>query len=389
GIWTIVGFLLVTVLIGIGFLTRRLVTGEPERSRWRLLVPVVLILMMVAEPSGRDLITQLRDSPMHPRTLATVGANTDRDDLNAAGDWLQDQQATSGEPFRYLGYNGYDLRTMANEDGVVYQNRHFSPKYRRLLIGPRSMFLELYYLQGYNPVQLTNTVLVFKTINGHPLDYHDAHVMPVGMSSPWLDLLTTRYFVVPSAVPPDRPDLLHLSQQYATVYDDGIVRILENPESYSRGWIVHDVDVASQTIALSRVESSSIDPHLTAILEIDATVPALELPQNPDAEFVSVSSYQPDRIELLVHAEASGIAVVGEIFNPQWVAYLDGNRVETLMVDGAIRGVAVGPGDHVLVFRYEPRSIPVGIAVSIGTVLVSLLGLMATGRGGLVLFGAA
>ena len=63
------------------------------------------------------------------------------------GDFLLDLQAGSREPFRYVGYDGANLRTLANENGFVYHSRIWSPPYRRLLIGPRSIRLGLYALR--------------------------------------------------------------------------------------------------------------------------------------------------------------------------------------------------------------------------------------------------
>ena len=49
------------------------------------------------------------------------------------------------------------------------------------------------------------------------------------------------------------------------------------------------------------------------------------------------------------------------------------NQPRSLLVDGALRGIAVAQGDHKIELRYAPRSIPVGLAIT-GLTLSLVLG---------------
>jgi hypothetical protein len=44
--------------------------------------------------------------------------------------------------------------------------------------------------------------------------------------------------------------------------------------------------------------------------------------------------------------------VLSEIWDPDWVAEVDGKEVDILQVDFALRGIVVGPGEHEVVLRY-------------------------------------
>lgn len=374
---TLFAFGLITLLVLAAVLIRRSPDGGATGIR---LIPMALLFVIVLEPGLRDTLWHIRTNPVDPETLPAVYANISPDDADSAGDWLQRKQGDSVPPFRYVGYNAIDLRTLANMDGIVYQNRHFSPRYRRLLIGPRSMFLRLYALQGYNPVQLTNTVDLMTTINGHPLEYHDAHVMASGMSSPWLDVMGVQFVIVPPNVPPGRPDLLHLNQQWPVAFDDGRVRVLENPDAFPRGWLVHATQVAPQSIALARIESGSADPAEVAILEPGDVTPDLAVPANPEEESVTIERFSADAMTFTVRAQEPGIVVIGEIYNPGWSAWVDGERVEILQVDGVLRGVPVSRGHHQVELRYEPRSISAGIGLTGLTIVLVMAGLAVTNR---------
>ena len=380
GLWTIVAFVGVALAYTAVLLSQR----RPPRWRWiahaRCWVPLLLIIALVCEPSGRDLIAQLRHSPVDDHTLEVVASNMATDDSDSAGEFLQGLKAASAAPFRYIGYNAINLRTEANPDGIVYQNRLFSPRYRRLLIGPRSMVLRLYHLQGYNPVQLQRTVDLFQTINGQELEYHDAYVLPQGMASPWIDVMTVKYFIVPPTIPPDRPDLLHLSQQNRTVFANGRIRVLENADVLPYSWIVHDVRLECAARALELVQSGTVDPLGTALLTPDTAQPALSAPSSSADESVVVERYEPDDIVINARLAADGMVVLAEIYDPGWQAYVDGVPVTTYLVDGALRGVSVPSGDHRIELRYAPRSIWAGMAISGATALVLLGGIVGIGR---------
>ncbi len=51
--------------------------------------------------------------------------------------------------------------------------------------------------------------------------------------------------------------------------------------------------------------------------------------------------------------------------HPGWRAWLDGQEVSILRANQSQRGVAVGPGQHTLVFRYQPRSVTLGFGLSV------------------------
>jgi hypothetical protein len=187
-------------------------------------------------------------------------------------------------------------------------------------------------------------------MNGQSQSYHTASVLEGGLDSPLLDLLNTRYIVMPAAVPPNRPDLFHLAQRYPTVYRDGTTRILENRNALPRAWIVHEAVRTKTGQILPQFEDGSVDPHLTALLDTNA--PALVPAEDPSAETVRITARDNDEIRLSVNVTSRALVVLSEIWDPDWTATVDGRSTRIYRMDYMFRGVVVEPGAHEIVLRY-------------------------------------
>ena len=86
----------------------------------------------------------------------------------------------------------------------------------------------------------------------------------------------------------------------------------------------------------------------------------------PDpTESVAVTRDEPQRVELTAVLRSPGLVVVADQFYPGWRLTVDGRPAEILRTNRAMRGVALPAGTHRLVFRYEPPSLRLGIALSL------------------------
>jgi hypothetical protein len=82
----------------------------------------------------------------------------------------------------------------------------------------------------------------------------------------------------------------------------------------------------------------------------------------------------PERVELVVEADAPGYLVLADSFDPGWSATLDGQPVAVRPAYAALRAVAVPSGRSRVVFLYEPAGFGAGLAVSIlGSALALVL----------------
>jgi len=139
-----------------------------------------------------------------------------------------------------------------------------------------------------------------------------------------------------------------------------------------RAWIVHAVqqtDSSAETLEL--LAGATLDPRTTAVMT--TAPPILAQPESIIAETAKVTTTTDNAITVAVHAKAAGLVILSEIYDSGWNVYVDGKRSTLYQTDAILRGVAVAAGDHKVEFRYEPRSLTIGIAVSSVAALLVLV----------------
>jgi hypothetical protein len=365
GWWTLVPAAVVTAL--------EVVVVRPPRRRAPVarLAIVGMILLVFITPAGRDaagivLGNKVREEDSRvacpaPAPLATALARTDP---GGAGAFLQRRQAEEG-PFRFVGYAGRDPAT----DDPSYSTRRCEPEVLAVLVNGRGARLGLEQIQGYNPQHLLAYVEFVAAMNGGPQDYHWVDPYPRALlGSPLLDLLNVRYIVVSTTDPRDAELVSALALHYPEVFSNGHVVVYENPGALPRAWIVHDVRQDDGT-ALAQLADGRMDGRQVAF--VDGPLPEVAPPGAmagqvgaPVDERVTVTTDGGDALTAEVRAMAPGLVVFSEAYADGWRAEVDGQPVEILRTDHALRGVPVSAGAHPIVLRYEPASLRIGLWVS-------------------------
>ncbi|WP_406699404.1 YfhO family protein [Singulisphaera sp. Ch08] len=232
------------------------------------------------------------------------------------------------------------------------------------------------------------------------------------------DLWNTRYFIVPgrliwdnsirgyaSIIPnstyiypgpgsfqgPEGPER---RKQWGETED---FRILRNEAAFPRAWIVHRAYLVPPITGLRLADRNKImhellyqgdefwkipntpvrDPHTVAWVETDHPKEvdkflSRDLP-TPD-ETATITHDSPQRVEVTAVLRSPGLVVVSDFYYPGWNVTVDGRPAEILKTNRAMRGVALPAGTHRLVFRYDPLSFRLGIALSLlGLTAVTLL----------------
>jgi hypothetical protein len=363
--------------------------GRRRGWRWsgRLiqLAPVLLLVALLWEPTGRQLTEGgITARPTPPSRAAAIEATLSDTDLDGAGAFIRRQLDASGEPFRYFGYDAAGLQTSQPGGQVAYQQLRLDPHYYSLLTGARATRLRINDLQSYNPIQSAIYTEYLVALNGGVRqDYHVANILISGFDSPLVNLLNARYIVVPRDVPPGRPDLLRLSQLHPTVFQNELIRVLENQDSFPHAWITHQVTEAPHDRMLNMLDSGQIDPRRMTLVE-HGELPDLVMQLPAEEDRVSVVSYDTDAMTLHASSTGNGMLVVSEIFTPGWNAYVDGENIPIQEVNYLFRGIPLPAGDHLVELRYEPLALTIGLAVTsvtlIGVGLVALLVAATDGR---------
>jgi cell division septation protein DedD len=156
----------------------------------------------------------------------------------------------------------------------------------------------------------------------------------------------------------------------------GEVAVFENTRALPRAWLASEARVLSGEAMLGVIrtgrlpEGGAWEPERTALVEAPLDFPS-NAAADPSAR-AEVTRREPNRVELKTSSSAPSILVLSENHYPGWRAYVDGRAQETLRVDYNLRGVVLAAGEHRVEFVYRPKSVLVGLAVSLLT-LASLL----------------
>jgi hypothetical protein len=78
---------------------------------------------------------------------------------------------------------------------------------------------------------------------------------------------------------------------------------------------------------------------------------------------VSQIHWSPNEIE--INASGEGWLVLSEIDYPGWNVAVDGQPAEITPYDGLLRAVKLGPGEHTVIFDFQPASVYTGIVLGI------------------------
>jgi hypothetical protein len=107
-----------------------------------------------------------------------------------------------------------------------------------------------------------------------------------------------------------------------------------------------------------------------------------DAPDSPTGRVLEVS-FAPERVALRVHADAPCWLVVRDAFDPGWRADRDGLPATIARADLLYRAVRVPPGEHEVVFVYEPAWWRTGLGLTVlGWLALLAWWLLGAGRGG-------
>jgi hypothetical protein len=186
------------------------------------------------------------------------------------------------------------------------------------------------------------------------------------------------------------PDGRSLGQEVrrtlATGYDsNGMVSFTFDPISESAGkryvFVLEcprcpDTDTPAVVVALQRsragdaVVSSKIQSDQTGIfIPLYARTP----PVAPSATVVKPTSLGAGKWRIKTSGDKPSLVVVAEAWFPGWQAKVDGKSAPVEKADAAVRGVAVGPGNHVITLGYRNSgAVIVGRVITGITIIVAI-----------------
>ena len=121
---------------------------------------------------------------------------------------------------------------------------------------------------------------------------------------------------------------------------------------------------------LERLGAPDFDPW-TALVE-GPPPDGFELGAAPAAGSARLVAASSKRLTIEVAADRPALLVVTEAYDPGWRATVDGRARDVVRVDHALRGVWIAPGDSRVEMVYAPRSVTLGLVLSVLALLAAL-----------------
>jgi hypothetical protein len=136
--------------------------------------------------------------------------------------------------------------------------------------------------------------------------------------------------------------------------------------SVPRAYVVNKATaVANADAVLPLLSDAKFDGAREIILEGSEPLE----PQRPLQATANIARYEDSLVSIAVTSNDDAVLVLADSYYPGWHAYVDGREAKILRANFFSRGVHVRPGDHVVEFKYEPRSFRLGLLISLLTLL--------------------
>jgi len=183
------------------------------------------------------------------------------------------------------------------------------------------------------------------------------------INSVMLDAQNDTYFMTRDRIDPR----LLASGKLKLVGRIGGVYVYQNTTALPRAWMSDAIAYSNNDLVfgeLSRTMGSGLHDAVPVVMpKVAAAKEGARIPavKNP----VTVIENKADKLLLETAPSSKGLLVVSELYYPGWQAYVDGKKVETLRADLMLRGVMLAGGQHRIEFRFEPKSVRVGGAISL------------------------
>ncbi len=269
--------------------------------------------------------------------------------------WLQKNAGID----RFWGYG-----TAAIEANIPTYYRLFSPD------GYDPLYPRIYgeFIQASKKGKLTSQ---FSTTTRSDATIASGYGVYDLMSNPYrlriLNLLGVRYILdrtengsTQETFPPD---------QFRLSYEDNGWRVYENLKSLPRVFASPSVNRFQNQ---NEFEASFFDPSIDPghVLLVDADISSFD----PEARAtVVIRSYTPTRIDLASTTQGPQYLFLSDTYYPGWQAFIDGQPSPVLRAHYAFRAVYIPAGRHDISFQYRPRSLTVGLEISVVSSLVLLV----------------
>jgi hypothetical protein len=170
----------------------------------------------------------------------------------------------------------------------------------------------------------------------------------------------------------NKPGQQEAGAHWKRLAEIGKVAVFENTRTLPRAWLTAGELIATGEEELTIIRSGKIpggaswDPLEQALIERSTGVSFGKAGEAPgEIRRAEVTRHEPNRVEVKTECGTPSLLVLSENHYPGWRAFVDDQSVKILRVNYNQRGVALPAGNHRVTFTYQPRSVLIGLVVSI------------------------
>lgn len=155
---------------------------------------------------------------------------------------------------------------------------------------------------------------------------------------PVLNMLNTRYFIFP--------------------LQGGQTMPMQNPYIMGNAWFVDEVQYVNN--ANEEIDAlHHINPAKVAVVDQKFSEQVKQTAAPDSMSSIKLTAYEPNGLKYEVDSKTGGTVVFSEIYYPGWQAYIDGVEAPHGRANYILRAMNVPAGEHVVEFKFDPKSLHV------------------------------
>ncbi len=145
--------------------------------------------------------------------------------------------------------------------------------------------------------------------------------------------------------------------------------LLEFTGALPRARLYANWQVEPATNSLAKLTSREFDPG--KLVFVDGNCPAPAQPGSPDAGTVTITDYHPKLVQMKASVTAPAVLLINDKHDPNWKVWVDGQPATMLKANFLMRGLHLSPGEHEIVWRFQPPT--EGLYVSVAAIFAGII----------------
>jgi hypothetical protein len=170
----------------------------------------------------------------------------------------------------------------------------------------------------------------------------------------------------------------HIDYNTLPKNQEDILNVYENTQNMGHIWLVSNIATTTDNDMITAL-NTKIDIRKQVLVQ-KKDYDELKSFFDDDSEDPKYSTelkyFSPNNIQYSVNTDKKSLVVLSEIYYPGWNVYVNGKKQKLYEVDYILRGVLINKGILLVEYKFEPKSMYIGLYLLISTLIISLLNII-------------